>query len=36
MLLFLSEKKSKPVGYIQEQCIGKLGKIQNEVFIIDF
>ena len=43
-LIFLW-KKSKPVGYIQEHCIGKLGKIRSKLkllfgvyywFLIDF
>ena len=35
MLLFLNEKKIKTcLIYIQEQCICKLGKIQNELKLL--
>ena len=35
MLLFLSKKKkSKPVGYIHEHCIHKLGKIRRELKLL--
>ena len=42
VFIFESKKKSKPVGYIQEHCICKLGKLYEVswkfclVFIIDF
>ena len=34
MLLFFTEKKSKPVGYIQEHCIRKLRKIRSELKLL--